>query len=99
MQNNHQHQREKVVVDGTDASAGSKPGIVRWVLLIGTLLAILAMAAVFFGGVASVDEGEGTGYVSTQIAEERAKQDGQATTGDSFTSEARATPSPSATAN
>ena len=28
-----------------------------------------------------------------------AKQDGQATTGDSFTSEARATPSPSATAN
>ena len=37
--------------------------------------------------------------VFTQIAEERAKQDGQATTGDSFTSEARATPSPSATAN
>jgi hypothetical protein len=38
---------EEIHVDDTEASGGSKPGVMRWVLGISLLLAVVAMSAVW----------------------------------------------------
>lgn len=53
-------------VDEVEASAGSKEGVVRWVLLGGLLLAVLFMALVWIIP-AMMQDGEGAGDVSGQI--------------------------------
>ena len=40
-------QGDEVHVDETEASGGSKEGVVRWVLGIGLLLAVIAMSTVW----------------------------------------------------
>ena len=44
---------EEVHVDTTEASGGSKEGVVRWVLGIGTLLAIILLSIVWITGAAT----------------------------------------------
>lgn len=55
-----------VNVDEVEASAGSKEGVVRWVLLGGLLLAVLFMALVWIIP-SLMQDGEGAGDVSGQI--------------------------------
>ena len=38
---------DEVHVDDTEASGGSKPGVMRWVLAISLLFAVVAMSAVW----------------------------------------------------
>lgn len=55
-----------------EASGGSKDGVVRWVLVIGTLLAIIALSAVWIIGAASnTDPDADNANVSAQIAEQQ----------------------------
>lgn len=44
---------ESVHVSTEEASGGSKEGVVRWVLIIGTLLAIIALSAIWITGAAT----------------------------------------------
>lgn len=41
---------ERVHMNETEASAGSKEGVVRWVLIIGTVLAILILSIIWITG-------------------------------------------------
>lgn len=43
---------EEVHVETTEASGGSKEGVVRWVLIIGTLLAIVLLSVIWMTGAA-----------------------------------------------
>ena len=51
----HQEGNE-VHVSEEEASGGSKEGVVRWVLIIGTLLAIIALSAIWIFGAATRDD-------------------------------------------
>lgn len=46
----------EVHVSEEEASGGSKEGVVRWVLIIGTLLAIIALSAIWIFGAATRDD-------------------------------------------
>lgn len=48
---------EEIHASETEASGGSKEGVVRWVLIIGTLLAVVALTLVWVTGAAVQDEG------------------------------------------
>ncbi len=61
---------DEVHVDSTEASGGSKDGVVRWVLIFGTLLAIVLLSAIWMTGAAFQGEVESEGDVSGQIAAE-----------------------------
>lgn len=65
---------EEVHVSETEASGGSKEGVVRWVLIIGTVLAIALLSIVWITGAATQDPVESEVNVSDRI---------QATEGDS----------------
>lgn len=41
---------DEVHVDDTEASGGSKEGVVRWVLVIGTLMAIIVLSLIWMTG-------------------------------------------------
>lgn len=43
---------DEVHVESTEASGGSKEGVVRWVLIIGTLLAIVFLSIIWMTGAA-----------------------------------------------
>ena len=62
----------------TEASGGSKEGVVRWVLIIGTLLAVILLSAIWIFGAASQDEVESQVNVSDrmQVQEQGAAIDG-----------------------
>ena len=65
-------------VTETEASGGSKEGVVRWVLIIGTLLAVVLLSAVWIFGATSQDEVESQVNVSDriQVQDEAAGIDG-----------------------
>lgn len=48
-----ERQGDEVHVDETEASAGEKSGHMRWVLAIGTLLAIILLSAIWMTGAAT----------------------------------------------
>ena len=54
-------------VTETEASGGSKEGVVRWVLIIGTLLAVILLSAIWMFGAASQNEVESEVNVSDRI--------------------------------
>ena len=54
-------------VTETEASGGSKEGVVRWVLIIGTLLAVILLSAIWIFGAASQNEVESEVNVSDRI--------------------------------
>lgn len=58
---------EQITETETEASGGSKEGVVRWVLLIGTVLAVIAVSIVWMVGSASQPEDSGEPSVSNQI--------------------------------
>jgi hypothetical protein len=63
---------ESVHVSEEEASGGSKEGVVRWVLIIGTLLAIIALSAIWISGAAfRSDPDADNANVNAKIAAER----------------------------
>ena len=58
----------EVHLESTEASGGSKEGVVRWVLVIGTLLAIVALSAIWITGAATQGDVEEEATVSGQIS-------------------------------
>lgn len=65
----------------TEASAGSREGVVRWVLIIGLLLIVIAFAVIVMTGMLSQDDGPDSQYnVSREMAEQEdmsAERDGE----------------------
>ena len=60
---------DEVHTSETEASAGSKEGVVRWVLIIGLLLAIIFLTIIWTTGAWMQDEGPDSEYnVSNEIA-------------------------------
>jgi hypothetical protein len=59
---------DEVHVETTEASGGSKEGVVRWVLIIGTLLAIILLSAIWMTGAAFQGDVEEEATVSGQIS-------------------------------
>jgi hypothetical protein len=47
---------ESVHLSEEEASGGSKDGVLRWVLIIGTLLAIIALSTIWITGAVSNDD-------------------------------------------
>jgi len=79
-------------IDGTDASGGSKSGVVRWVLGISLTLAIVAMSIIWITGALSQNDVEGAGTATArdeaqreQAAPERSSIDGVVTDRDAAT--------------
>ena len=72
---------DEIHVSGTEASGGSKEGVVRWVLIIGLLLVVIAFAVIVFSGALSQPEGDSSEYnVSNEIAAQEnaaAEDDGE----------------------
>lgn len=67
---------DSVHISEEEASGGSKEGVVRWVLIIGLLLAIVALSIIWITGAASrSDPDADNANVSRQIQAERAKTD------------------------
>lgn len=58
---------EQVHVSETEASGGSKEGVVRWVLVIGLLLAIGLLSIVWMTGAATQGDAEGEATVTGTI--------------------------------
>lgn len=67
---------EEVHVSETEASAGSKEGVVRWVLIIGTVLAIVFLSIIWMTGALTQGDIEEEANVSAKIADQK---DGEAT--------------------
>ncbi len=53
----HKH-GDEVHIDDTEASGGSKEGVVRWILIAGTLLAIVLLSVIWITGAATQDDVE-----------------------------------------
>lgn len=65
---------ESVHVSEEEASGGSKEGVVRWVLIIGTLLAIGALSIIWItGAVSNTDPDADNVNVERQIAAEESR--------------------------
>ena len=59
---------EQIVESETEASGGSKEGVVRWVLIIGTLLAVIFLSVIWMTGALVQDDGpDSETSVSTRI--------------------------------
>jgi hypothetical protein len=58
---------DEVHVETTEASGGSREGVVRWVLIIGTLLAIVLLSIIWMTGAAFQGDVEEEGNVGGQI--------------------------------
>lgn len=66
---------EEVHVDDTEASGGSKEGVVRWVLIVGTLLAIVLLSIIWITGAATQGDVEEEATVSGSIDSMEADDD------------------------
>ncbi|MEC9067971.1 hypothetical protein [Pelagerythrobacter marinus] len=63
---------DEVHMNETEASGGSKEGVVRWVLIVGTFLAIAALTVIWVTGALTQGDVESEGNVSGRIeAQER----------------------------
>ncbi|MEE4152746.1 MAG: hypothetical protein V2I27_01155 [Erythrobacter sp.] len=63
--------KDEIHIDDQDARAASSPGVVRWVLLISTLLAIVAMTLVWVIPALSEGEVESAATVTERVEEMR----------------------------
>lgn len=63
---------DEIHVDETEASGGSKQGVMIWVLVIGTFLAIAALTIIWTTGALTQGESEEEISVSNQMAQEEA---------------------------
>jgi hypothetical protein len=61
---------DEIHTDTTEASAGSRENVVRWVLLVGLVLAIGLLTIIWVTGALSHPEGTGEGNVSTATADQ-----------------------------
>lgn len=68
----------EVHIEDTEASGGRKTGHVRWILIIGTLLAIVGLSAIWMTGAATQTDAESEITATGKID---AKQDGTDTDG------------------
>jgi hypothetical protein len=66
---------DEVHVESTEATGASKEGVVRWVLIIGTLLAIVLLSAVWITGAAFQGDVEEEANVSQKIDSTERDQD------------------------
>lgn len=67
---------ESVHLSEEEASGGSKDGVVRWVLIFGTLLAIVALSAIWItGALSNTDPDADNANVSAKMAAEREATD------------------------
>ena len=69
---------EEVHIDDSEASAGTKTGHVRWILAIGTLLAVVLLSVVWITGAATQGDVEEEATVSG-IIESTDEEDGDDT--------------------
>ncbi|QYJ07001.1 hypothetical protein [Qipengyuania flava] len=67
---------EEIHVTDTEASGGSKEGVVRWVLAGGLVLAVILMSLVWIIPALSTDAVDEEGTVSGQIMQEQEGGDG-----------------------
>ena len=73
----------EVHVSEEEASGGSKEGVVRWVLIVGTLLAIVGLSVIWITGAAfRSDPDADNANVSRQIAEQQERAAENATAGE-----------------
>lgn len=88
---------DEIHVETTEASGGSKEGVVRWVLIIGTLLAIVFLSIIWMTGAAFQGDVEEEANVGQIVASE---SDAEGNSTDSIVSdnvdEMAATPGPAA---
>lgn len=87
---------EEIHASETEASGGSKEGVVRWVLLIGLVLAIGFLTIIWVTGAAVQDDGpDSETSVSNTMASEQAESDAR---GEPITPpmEGEASPTPAA---
>jgi hypothetical protein len=71
-----EQQGNEVHATETEASGGSKEGVVRWVLIIGTLLAIILLTVVWTTGAFMQNDGaDSETSVSNRIAVDKAAAD------------------------
>jgi len=66
-----QRQGDEVHLDTTEARGGDTPNVVRYVLLIGLILAILALSVIWMTGAATSPQGDRGGVVSNQATPDR----------------------------
>ncbi|MEO1967119.1 MAG: hypothetical protein ABGW87_00215 [Sphingomonadaceae bacterium] len=64
-----------VHVSETEASAGSKEGVVRWVLIVGTVLAIILLSIVWISGSASKNGAVGDQSVSDKMQAQQSENE------------------------
>ena len=65
---------ESVHLSEEEASGGSKDGVVRWVLIIGLLLAVIALSTIWItGAVSNSDPDADNANVSAKIAAEQSE--------------------------
>ena len=62
-------------IDQADAKAGSREGVVRWVLLISLTLAILAMTLIWVTGALTQDNVESQGTATGRVEAEAEARD------------------------
>ncbi len=62
---------DEVHTSTTEVSAGSREGVVRWVLLIGLVLIIVAFAIIVMSGAFSQDEKDSHQNIGRQITEQK----------------------------
>jgi hypothetical protein len=63
-------------IDSTDARAGSREGVVRWVLLISLSLAIIALTIIWVTGALTQDSVESEGTSTGRIEAQREAEGG-----------------------
>lgn len=79
MHTNETHTTESpAVVDKTDARAGSREGVVRWVLLISLCLAIAALTVIWVTGALTQDDVESQGTATGRIEAQNENREGLA---------------------
>lgn len=66
-----ERQGDEIHLDTTEARGGDTPNVVRYVLLFGLLLAIMALSAIWITGAATSPQGERTGAVTNQAVPDR----------------------------
>lgn len=63
-----ERQGDEVHMDTTEASAGSRENVVRWVLIVGTFLAIVLLSVAWITGALTTDKYAEEASVGGQIA-------------------------------
>lgn len=66
---------DEIHVTDTEASGGSKEGVVRWVLIIGTLLAVVILSLIWMGGAMTQGDVEEEATVSGEVRSMEEKAD------------------------